>query len=66
MKTLNFFPLANQETSQPLTVAILSGEMIHIIYPNGKVELITTENVQENRSQHHLKTCIVWGRVEDF
>ncbi len=66
MNTLNPFPLPEQENSSVLPIAVLSGELIHIIYPNGKVEMTTAQNIQKNPKEYDLETCVVWGRFEEF
>ncbi|CAC5343506.1 MULTISPECIES: hypothetical protein [Planktothrix] len=40
--------------------------MIHIIYPNGKVEMTTAQNIENNPKEYDLETCVVWGRFEEF
>lgn len=66
MKTVDYFPLSAPANSKPSTLALLSGETIHIIYPNGQVEMVTTEYFHQNITQDNLRTCLVWGRLDEF
>ncbi|HAN73293.1 MAG TPA: hypothetical protein DCQ63_02605 [Planktothrix sp. UBA8402] len=66
MNTLDHFPLPDEASSPALPLAILSGELIHIIHPNGKVEMTTRENIQQKLTQNKLENFIVWGRFEEF
>ncbi|WP_144017697.1 hypothetical protein [Planktothrix sp. PCC 11201] len=66
MNTLNPFPLPEPENRSVSPLAVLSGEFIHIIHPNGKVEMTTTQNIEKNPTKYNLETCVVWGRFEEF
>ena len=66
MNTINPFPLPEPENRATSPIAVLSGELIHIIHPNGTVEMTTTENIENNPTVYNLETCIIWGRFEDF
>ncbi len=66
MNTLNPFPLPDPDNSSVSPLAVLSGELIHIIYPNGKVEMTTAKNIEKNPTEYNLESCVVWGRFEEF
>ncbi|MEG4500582.1 hypothetical protein QUB05_25820 [Microcoleus sp. F10-C6] len=65
MKTINF-PIRNPADCQENTWAFVSGDIIHIVYPNGEVEARTAEQVERHQTKNPLDKCLVWGRVGDF
>lgn len=38
-------------------IAILSGEIIHIIYPNGEVEATTQDAINHHKTRYSLQNC---------
>jgi len=65
MKTINF-PIRNPGNYQENPLAFLSGDIIHILYPNGEVEATTAERVDLRQTKSPLDKCLVWGCVDDF
>ncbi|WP_445312958.1 hypothetical protein [Microcoleus vaginatus] len=65
MKTINF-PIRNSGNCQENPLAFVSGDIIHILYPNGEVEATTTEQVDLGQTKNPLDKCLVWGWVDDF
>ncbi|MEG3951300.1 MULTISPECIES: hypothetical protein [unclassified Microcoleus] len=65
MKTINF-PIRNAGNCQENPLAFISGDIIHILYPNGEVEARTAEQVDLGQTQIPLDKCLVWGCVGDF
>jgi len=65
MKTINF-PLKNPVNYQENPLAFVSGDIIHILYPNGEVEATTAERVDLRQTKSPLDKCLVWGCVDDF
>lgn len=43
--------------------AVLSGNLIHILYPNGEVEAIATDLMGYIKSKLPLDNCTVWGYI---
>lgn len=66
MKTLSNFPLENPHKSYESPIAIFSGDIIHILYPNGEVEVTTAEQVDRRQTKMPLDKCLVWGYFEEF
>jgi hypothetical protein len=66
MKTLTNFPLENPYKGQENPIAIFSGDIIHILYPNGEVEVTTAERVDRRQTKMPLDKCLVWGCFEEF
>lgn len=66
MNTSNLFPLPDPQNSSVSTLAVISGELIHLIYPNGTVKVTTTQNIEKNPTEYDLETCVIWGRFEEF
>lgn len=46
-------------------IAIFSGDIIHILYPNGDVEVTTLELVVRGETKNPLDQCLVWGYLEE-
>lgn len=65
MKTINF-PIRNPGNCQENPLAFVSGDIIHIVYPNGEVEAATAEQVDLGQTKNPLDKCLVWGSVGDF
>lgn len=65
MKTINF-PIRNAGNCQENPLAFLSGDIIHILYPNGEVEATTTAQIDLRQTKNSLDKCLVWGCVNDF
>jgi hypothetical protein len=65
MKTINF-PIRNPANYQENPLAFVSGDIIHILYPNGEVEATTAERVDRRQTKSPLDKCLVWGCVDDF
>ncbi len=65
MKTTNF-PIRNPSICQENPLAFISGDIIHIVYPNGEVEATTTEQIDRHQTKNPLDKCVVWGNVGDF
>ena len=65
MKIINF-PIRNQGNCQENPLAFISGDIIHILYPNGEVEATTAERVDRRQTKNSLDKCLVWGCVDDF
>ncbi|MEG3861488.1 hypothetical protein [Microcoleus sp. herbarium12] len=65
MKTSNF-PIRNQSICQENPLAFISGNIIHILYPNGEVEATTREQIDRRQTKCPLDKCLVWGCVGDF
>ena len=65
MKTINF-PLRNQSICQENPLAFVSGDIIHILYPNGEVEATTADRIDRRQTKNPLDKCVVWGYVGDF
>jgi hypothetical protein len=66
MKTLINFPLENPHKSHENPIAIFSGDIIHILYPNGELEVTTAEQVDRRQTKMPLDKCLVWGYFEEF
>ncbi|MEG4272482.1 MULTISPECIES: hypothetical protein [unclassified Microcoleus] len=65
MKTINF-PIRNPGNSQENPLAFVSGDIIHILYPNGEVEATTVAQIDRRQTKNPLDKCLVWGCVDDF
>jgi hypothetical protein len=65
MKTINF-PIRDSGICQENPLAFVSGNIIHILYPNGEVEVITAEQMNRRQTKNPLDKCLVWGAVGDF
>jgi len=65
MKTINF-PIRTPGNYQENPLAFVSGDIIHILYPNGEVEATTAEQVDRRQTKIPLDKCLVWGCVDDF
>ena len=66
MKTINF-PIRNPSNCQEENpLAFVSGDIIHILYPNGEVEATTAEQIDRRQTKNPLDKCLVWGCVGDF
>ncbi|MEG4862542.1 MULTISPECIES: hypothetical protein [unclassified Microcoleus] len=65
MKTINFH-IRNLTICQENPLAFVSGNIIHILYPNGEVEVTTTEQIDRRQTKNPLDKCLVWGCVGDF
>ncbi|MEG4317607.1 MULTISPECIES: hypothetical protein [unclassified Microcoleus] len=65
MKTINF-PIRDSGICQENPLAFVSGNIIHILYPNGEVEVITAEQINRRQTKNPLDKCLVWGAVGDF
>jgi hypothetical protein len=65
MKTINF-PIRNPSICQQNPLAFVSGDIIHILYPNGEVEAATAEQIDRRQTKNPLDKCLVWGCVGDF
>jgi hypothetical protein len=64
MQNFNF-PIKNSNC-QEQPIAIVSGNIIHILYPNGELKAATTEQIERLQTKTTLDKCLVWGRVDDF
>jgi hypothetical protein len=53
-------------TSSENLLAVLSGDSIYLVYPNGKVEAIASQVLQRSRMKQILQTCQVWGDLAAF
>jgi hypothetical protein len=47
-------------------LAVLSGDSIYIVYPNGKVEAIASQFLERSRIKTLLHRCQVWGDLAAF
>ncbi|MCY7386130.1 MAG: hypothetical protein LH628_26905 [Microcoleus sp. CAN_BIN18] len=65
MKTTNF-PIRNPSICQENPLAFISGDIIHIVYPNGEVEATTADQIDRHQTKNPLDKCVVWGNVGDF
>ena len=65
MKTINF-PIRNRGNCQDNPLAFVSGDIIHILYPNGEVEATTVAQIDLRQTKNPLDKCLVWGCVDDF
>lgn len=65
MKHVNF-PIGNLHNSRENPIAIVSGELIHIVYPNGEIETATLEQIDRRQTKAALDKCIVWGRIGEL
>ncbi|MGL5061277.1 MAG: hypothetical protein ACRC62_14990 [Microcoleus sp.] len=65
MKNVNF-PIKNSRHSQENPIAIVSGDLIHIIYPNGEIEAATLEQIDRRQTKAALDKCLVWGRIGEL
>jgi len=65
MKTTNF-PIRNPSICQENPLAFISGDIIHIVYPNGEVEATTADQIDRHQTKNPLDKCLVWGNVGDF
>ncbi|MEG4089555.1 hypothetical protein [Microcoleus sp. Pol12B5] len=65
MKTINF-PIRNPAHCQENPLAFVSGDIIHILYPNGEVEATTVAQIELRQTKNPLDKCLVWGCVDDF
>jgi len=65
MKNFNF-PIRNPGLCQENPLAFVSGQIIHILYPNGEVEATTAEEVDRRQTKNPLDKCLVWGCIGDF
>lgn len=65
MKTINF-PIRNPSICQEIPLAFVSGDIIHILYPNGEVEATTADKIDRRQTKKALDKCLVWGCVGDF
>ena len=66
MKPPKIFPMEASIDFHSSPLAILSGNLIHIIYPDGKVTFIAEEELTEKQISKNLENCLVWGRFEEF
>ncbi|NJK65634.1 MAG: hypothetical protein HC789_01275 [Microcoleus sp. CSU_2_2] len=65
MQNFNF-PIKNSNSCQENPIAIVSGNIIHILYPNGELKAATAEQIDRLQTKTSLDKCLVWGRVDDF
>jgi len=63
MKNYNF-PIRNPGHYPEHPIAIVSRDIIHILYPNGEVEATTIEKVDRRQTKTSLDKCVVWGYVD--
>ncbi|HBL00023.1 MAG TPA: hypothetical protein DD001_23225 [Microcoleaceae bacterium UBA10368] len=63
MKNYNF-PIRNPGHYPEHPIAIVSRDIIHILYPNGEVEATTIEKVDRRQTKTSLDKCLVWGYVD--
>jgi hypothetical protein len=63
MKNYNF-PIRNPGHYPEHPIAIVSRDIIHILYPNGEVEATTIEQVDFLKTKTSLDKCLVWGYVD--
>ena len=66
MKTLENFPMEIPLDLNSSPIAIWSGTLIHVIYPDGNVGFITEEELIQQQLPKTLENCLVWGRFEEF
>ncbi|MCU0543834.1 MAG: hypothetical protein MUE44_16925 [Oscillatoriaceae cyanobacterium Prado104] len=65
MKQVNF-PIGTLHSTQENPIAIVSGDLIHIVYPNGEIEAATLEQIDRRQTKAALDKCIVWGRIGEL
>jgi hypothetical protein len=65
MSSLTAFSLKEKDKTKKHPLAICSGELIHILYPNGDLELTTIGEIEHHPLRTALKECLVWGYLED-
>ena len=65
MKKINF-PIKNPGICQDNPLAFVSGNIIHILYPDGEVEARTAEEIDRRQTKNPLDKCLVWGYVGDL
>lgn len=63
---MSYTHLIEQEplTAKKTPVAIVSGENIYILHPNGKVEAIAADLMHRSQTKHLLENCLFWGDIE--
>lgn len=66
MKSFTNIPPEDSIKSESNPIAIFSGDIIHILYPNGEVEVTTGEMVDRRQTKMPLDKCLVWGYFEEF
>jgi ArsR family metal-binding transcriptional regulator len=66
MQTLNTFPIIDPYQDKEYPIAIYSGDIIYILYPDGQVEVTTTEKLEKGQTQSPLNICLVWGYFAEF
>ncbi len=66
MKKLSNFPLEIPCQVEHSAIAIVSGDIIHILYANGEVEVTTVEQIDRRQTKEPLDNCLVWGHFEEF
>ncbi len=66
MPTLNSFPITDPYKDQEHPIAIYSSDIIHILYPDGQVEVTTPEKLEKGQTQMPLDICLVWGYFAEF
>ena len=66
MKPPEIFPMETPTDFQSSPLAVFSGNMIHIVYPDGKVTLIAEEELTKKQISKNLENCLFWGRFEEF
>jgi hypothetical protein len=65
MQNVNF-PIKTLHNSQENPIAIVSGDLIHIIYPNGEIEAATLEQIDRRQTKAALDKCVIWGRIGEL
>ena len=65
MKNVNF-PIKNSYNREEHPIAIVSRNIIHILYPNGEVEAATIEQIDRGQTKAILDKCLVWGYIDQF
>ena len=63
MKNFNF-PIRNPDNYPEHPIAIVSRDIIHIVYPNGEVEATTVDQIDRLKTKTSLDKCVVWGYVD--
>ncbi len=66
MRSVDIFPMETPTDFKSSPLAVFSGNMIHIVYPDGKVTFIAEEQLTEKQISKNLENCLVWGRFEEF
>lgn len=66
MRVLEYFPIEVEAECEERPIAIMSGDLIHIVYPNGDVGFLTHQQLEDQPNQLPIECCQVWGYFEEF